>query len=147
MDELDKAGIGYTLVMADLDHFKQLNDQFGHDVGDQCLEIFSQVLKDACRGSDLPCRLGGEEFVLVLPGVGVKAGLAVALRVRSYLARAAAQGPAPFTVSLGVASSPDHGTSADAVLRAADAALFDAKEAGRDQVVPARMQTNLEAAR
>ncbi len=147
MDELDKAEIPYTLVMADLDRFKALNDRYGHDVGDRCLEIFSDVLRDACRGSDLPCRLGGEEFILVLPGVGVKAGLAVAMRIRAYLADAAERGPAPFTVSLGVAARPEHGSSAEAVLRAADAALFDAKEAGRNQVVPARMQTNLEAAR
>jgi len=145
--DLDAAGMPYALVMADLDHFKHLNDRFGHDVGDRCLEIFAQVLRDACRDSDLPCRLGGEEFVLVLPGVGVKAGLAVAMRVRTYLADAASRGPARFTVSLGVAARPEHGISAEAVLRAADAALYDAKEAGRDQVVPARMQSNLEAAR
>ena len=147
MDQLDQAEIPYTLVMADLDHFKSLNDRYGHDVGDRCLEIFAEVVKDACRGSDLPCRLGGEEFIMVLPGVGVKAGLAVAMRVRAYLADAVTRGPAPFTVSLGVAARPEHGNSAEAVLRAADAALFDAKEAGRNQVVPARMQTNIEAAR
>lgn len=145
--DLDLAGVPYALVMADLDHFKALNDRYGHDVGDRCLEIFANVLKDACRDSDLPCRLGGEEFVLVLPGVGVKAGLAVAMRVRAYLADAVTRGPARFTVSLGVAARPEHGSAAEAVLRAADAALYDAKEAGRDQVVPARMHTNLEAAR
>ncbi|HCH66068.1 MAG: hypothetical protein CL927_02440 [Deltaproteobacteria bacterium] len=147
MEELDKANLPYTLVMADLDHFKDLNDRYGHDIGDRCLEIFADVLRDACRGSDLPCRLGGEEFVLVLPNVGVKAGLAVAMRVRAYLADAVQRGPATFTVSLGVAARPEHGSTAEAVLRAADGALYDAKEAGRDQVVPARMQTNLEAAR
>jgi len=145
--DLDAVGVPYALVMADLDHFKSLNDRFGHDVGDRCLEIFAQVLRDACRDSDLPCRLGGEEFVLVLPAVGVKAGLSVALRVRSYLADACSRGPARFTVSLGVAARPEHGVTAEAVLRAADAALYDAKEAGRDQVVPARMQSNLEATR
>lgn len=146
MAELDEADLGYALVMADLDHFKQLNDQYGHEAGDRCLEIFAQVLRDASRDSDLPVRLGGEEFVIVLPNVGVKAGLAVAMRVRAYLADAARQAPAPFTVSLGVAARPDHGNSAEAVLRAADAALYDAKEAGRNQVVPARMHSNLEAA-
>ena len=58
--DLDVAGVPYALVMADLDHFKALNDRYGHDVGDRCLEIFAQVLKDACRDSDLPCRLGGD---------------------------------------------------------------------------------------
>ena len=147
VSDLDAAGIPYCLVMADLDHFKALNDRYGHDVGDRCLEIFSDVVKDACRDSDLPCRLGGEEFVMVLPGVGVKAGLSVAMRIRAYLADAVNHSPAPYTVSLGVAARPEHGNSAEAVLRAADAALYDAKEAGRNQVVPARMHTNLEAAR
>ena len=68
--ELDESGRPYTLVMADLDNFKDLNDRYGHDIGDRCLEIFADVLRDACRGTDLPCRLGGEEFVLILPNVG-----------------------------------------------------------------------------
>ncbi len=147
MAELDASNTPYTLVMADLDNFKALNDRYGHDIGDRSLEIFAEVLRDACRDSDLPCRVGGEEFVIILPGVGVKAGLAVSMRIRSYLADACSRAPATFTVSLGVAARPEHGNMAEAVLRAADAALYDAKEAGRDQVVPARMHTNLEAAR
>lgn len=135
---LDKAETEYTLVVSDIDHFKHLNDRLGHEAGDRCLEIYADVLRDACRDSDLPARMGGEEFVLVLPGVGMRAGLSVAMRIRAYLADTSRKAPAPFTVSIGVACRPDHGSNAESVLRAADDALYAAKEAGRDQVVPAR---------
>lgn len=142
---LDRSDTAYTLVVADIDHFKQLNDSLGHEAGDRCLEIFADVMRDACRDSDLPARLGGEEFVIVLPTVGMRAGLSVAMRMRAYLADASRRAPAPFTVSIGVASRPDHGSTAEAVLRAADDALYAAKEAGRDQVVPARAINALDA--
>jgi diguanylate cyclase (GGDEF)-like protein len=138
LSRLDATDSQYTLVVADLDNFKLVNDNLGHEAGDRCLEIFADVLRRACRGADLPARLGGEEFVVVLPNVGMRAGLAVAMRIRAYLADASGHAPTPFTVSVGVATRPDHGTSAEAVLRAADDALYAAKEAGRDQVIPAR---------
>jgi diguanylate cyclase (GGDEF)-like protein len=144
---LDSANIPYTVVLCDLDHFKRLNDTYGHDVGDKCLVTFAEVLRRACRDSDVPCRLGGEEFVLLLPGANMKAGLSVALRIRTFLAEASARIQLPYTASIGVASKPDHGNSGEAVLRAADAAMYDAKEGGRDQVVPARALPLLEAAR
>lgn len=144
---LDSANIPYTVVLCDLDHFKRLNDSYGHDVGDKCLVTFAEVLKRACRDSDVPCRLGGEEFVLLLPGANMKAGLSVALRIRTFLAEASARIHLPFTASIGVASKPEHGSSGEAILRAADAAMYDAKEGGRDQVVPARALPLLEAPR
>lgn len=139
LSSLDEADLPYGIVVADLDRFKDLNDRFGHEVGDRCLQLFAKVLRQACRDSDLPCRMGGEEFVIVLPKAGVRAGLAVAMRVREYLYDAVEGSPHPFTVSLGVAARPEHGKTAEAVLRAADAAMYDAKQAGRDQVVPARL--------
>jgi diguanylate cyclase (GGDEF)-like protein len=142
---LDRSDTAYTVVVADIDHFKQLNDTHGHEAGDRCLEIFADVMRDACRDSDLPARMGGEEFVIVLPTVGMRAGLSVAMRMRAYLADASRRAPATFTVSIGVASRPDHGSTAEAVLRAADEALYAAKEAGRDQVVPARAISQLNA--
>jgi len=135
---LDAAELPYTIVMADLDDFKALNDSWGHDTGDRCLQLFADVLREACRGSDLPCRFGGEEFVILLPDVGMKAGLAVAMRIRAYLAEAVAKQQVQFTVSLGVACRPEHGRTAEAVRQAADRAMYDAKEGGKDQVVPAR---------
>ena len=145
LSRLDRSDTAYTVVVADIDHFKGLNDTHGHEAGDRCLEIFADVMRDACRDSDLPARMGGEEFIIVLPTVGMRAGLSVAMRMRAYLADACRRAPAPFTVSIGVASRPDHGTTAESVLRAADEALYAAKEAGRDQVVPARALSALEA--
>ncbi len=142
---LDEADLPYGIVVADLDHFKDLNDRFGHETGDRCLQLFAEVMREACRDSDVPCRMGGEEFVIILPNVGVKAGLAVAMRIREYLYEAVAGQPAQFTVSLGVAARPEHGRTAEAVLRAADTAMYEAKEAGRDQVVPARLLPTAEA--
>ena len=144
---LDPTETPFCVVAADLDHFKALNDAYGHEEGDRCLRIFARVLEDASRGSDLACRVGGEEFLVLLPGVGLRAGLAVSMRVRTLLADALADDPIQFTVSLGVAARPDHGGTSDAVIRAADAALYEAKENGRDQVVPARGGALLGAAR
>jgi diguanylate cyclase (GGDEF)-like protein len=151
MDErlaaLDAAKTPYAVIFGDLDHFKNINDTYGHETGDRCLQTFADVLRRASRDSDLPCRKGGEEFVLILPHAGMKAGLAVAMRIRAFLADASSKMGLPFTASLGVASRPDHGNTYDSVIRAADAAMYDAKEAGRDQVVPAFVRSNLEAAR
>ena len=143
--DLDRNGSHYCLIVADIDHFKAINDRHGHDVGDRCLQIFAQVLRDACRNSYLPCRHGGEEFVAVLPDAGMRAGLAVAMRIRALLREAGRKAPTPFTVSMGVAAHPNHGDQGDRVLRAADAAMYDAKESGRDQVIPAHLALDVEA--
>ena len=87
MDEhlrrLDGAEVPYTVIVADLDHFKQINDTHGHDVGDRCLQLFADILKEACRDTDIACRPGGEEFSLILSGAGTDAGMAVASRIRA----------------------------------------------------------------
>ncbi|MDP6931554.1 MAG: GGDEF domain-containing protein [Myxococcota bacterium] len=134
MDELDADDGEYTLVAADLDHFKFINDTFGHATGDRCLQIFARVLREACRATDLPARIGGEEFVVVLPGVGAEAGARVAERIREILVEASQHTGQSFTTSLGVASSSIHGQSARDVLRSADEALYTAKREGRDKV-------------
>ena len=134
LERLDREGQSYAILAADLDHFKRLNDTYGHEIGDRCLRIFAQVLRDACRSADLPCRPGGEEFTVVLPAVGVDAGLAVAERIRDLTDEVSRSGGIGFTVSIGVAARPEHGAVAEDVLRAADAALYEAKEAGRNRV-------------
>ncbi|MBI5497444.1 MAG: GGDEF domain-containing protein [Deltaproteobacteria bacterium] len=132
---LAAAGTRFAVVAADLDHFKRLNDTYGHEVGDQCLKAFAGVLREACRTHDLPCRPGGEEFTLVLPGSDMAGGQAVAERIQRLLAAACERRGMAFTTSLGVAACAGEGEQAADVLRRADAALYAAKAAGRDRIV------------
>jgi diguanylate cyclase (GGDEF)-like protein len=124
-----------TIAMADLDHFKNLNDAFGHGSGDRALRLFTQVLTESVRTKDLVCRYGGEEFVVALPGCGSENARVIfdALRTRLEAAITVAGMP-KFSVSFGIVEA---GQSEDlqAVIGRADAALFDAKHQGRDQVV------------
>jgi len=124
----------YAVLMADLDHFKQLNDVHGHDAGDRALRLFSKVLRDSVRDGDLVGRYGGEEFLVVLPGQDAMSGSRVAERIRGALDQALASGGSPrFTTSIGVAASAAGAVFED-IVRTADTALFEAKHLGRDQV-------------
>ena len=128
-------GTPFVMVLADLDKFKKLNDNFGHEVGDKALQLFSGVLRDNVRGNDLVSRLGGEEFVLVYPNMSVEISIEAIGRVRQALARAIAASRLPsFTCSFGVTHS-DVGGDGDWILRVADAGLLRAKELGGDQAV------------
>jgi len=128
-----------AVVMLDVDHFKEYNDAFGHATGDAVLGALGSLLHDELRGGDIACRFGGEEFTLVLP----EATLEDAVR-KAHLLREAARAlkipPASrsITLSLGVAEFPEDGETAPSLLRAADLALYAAKEAGRDCVMTAR---------
>lgn len=125
----------FVLVLADLDHFKNLNDSYGHETGDRALQLFAQVLRDKVRGNDVIARLGGEEFVLVYPNMSVTTSIEAVERVRDGLTQSLAVSTLPdFTCSFGITHSTV-GRSAEAILRVADAGLLRAKELGRDQVV------------
>lgn len=130
----------YAVLFADLDHFKDLNDTYGHETGDRALRVFAGVLRSSLRPSDLASRFGGEEFVAFLDDCDTRAAREVADRLRSELAARLADGGVPsFTVSVGVAghglARDPHSTEGfDAVLGAADAALLHAKAEGRDRV-------------
>ena len=141
MDEhlkrLDTSDVPYAVITADLDHFKSINDTHGHDVGDKCLQLFANILHEVSRDTDTAARPGGEEFALILSGASVDAGMAVASRIRAMLAQATRRQGPEFTASLGIAARPQHGERAEEVLRAADVALYDAKDQGRDQCVAA----------
>jgi diguanylate cyclase (GGDEF)-like protein len=125
-------GSDFALVMVDLDHFKDLNDTFGHETGDRALRLFAETLRRAVRRDDLACRYGGEEFAIVLPHSTVTDATDVLERVRAGLRSAISAGSAPaFTASFGIALSSSY-TEFDEVVARADQALFEAKDAGRD---------------
>jgi diguanylate cyclase (GGDEF)-like protein len=135
--ELHATGTPYSVAYGDLDHFKDLNDVFGHATGDRALRTFSQVLRDSLRPADIPGRYGGEEFVIVLPECPVDEARQVLERVRERMAERIVIAELPgFTISFGLASSEQAGTF-DEVVALADAALLAAKGGGRDQIVTA----------
>jgi diguanylate cyclase (GGDEF)-like protein len=125
----------YAVVFADIDHFKDLNDTFGHETGDDCLRAFARVLSRATRPGDLCARYGGEEFVVLLPDARSADAESIAERIQVLLAEELRDTRlAPFTVSVGIAST-NHASSIDEVIRAADHAMFQAKSAGRNRIV------------
>ncbi len=130
-----KAGEAFVVAFADLDHFKDLNDKHGHEIGDRALRLFARVLRDSIRPADIAARYGGEEFVILLPECTLVDARIVANRVRERLAIAVAGATVPpFTVSIGLAAWEDPEGIDDTVARA-DAALLAAKSAGRDRVL------------
>ena len=133
------------LLMVDLDHFKQVNDTWGHPAGDDVLAGLAGTLRTQCRRSDVLGRFGGEEFLVLLPGVHDAEAVAAAQRIRGEVTRLAVPSTdkrgAPVvirgrTTSVGVAMFPSDARSVDELVQAADAAVYTAKENGRDQVWP-----------
>ena len=135
--ERNQRSIG--IIMIDLDHFKKLNDTLGHDAGDTVLREVGAFLQTHIRGEDIACRYGGEEFTLILPEVTLEVTRERAEQLRTEFKqldlRHRYQSFGIITLSLGVAVFPQHGSTAPAVMRAADSALYRAKETGRDRVV------------
>jgi diguanylate cyclase (GGDEF)-like protein len=131
----ERHGQPYSAVAMDLDRLKPLNDTFGHEMGDLALRGFAGVLRRLVRGSDIPVRTGGDEFLLLLPQTALPDGAAAAERVRRAVRqRGTADPAAAITVSAGVAAWRP-GRSAEDVLQAADAMLYQAKRSGRDRVL------------
>jgi diguanylate cyclase (GGDEF)-like protein len=130
-----------TLMLLDLDHFKHFNDTFGHEAGDLVLKEVGNLLRQVFRAGDVPCRLGGEEFVVILPDVEPDAirpraeELATRLRNRELQLRKQPLGR--VTLSAGLAGMPEHGTTQAELLQAADLALYAAKRRGRDRLLVA----------
>lgn len=122
-----------AVIMIDLDHFKQLNDRAGHQAGDHVLVEVGALLKRHVRGSDIACRYGGEEFALVLPKATLDGAHRRCEEICSAIRRERDR-LRGVTASLGVALYPEHAGDAEALLRAADQALYEAKAAGRNQV-------------
>jgi diguanylate cyclase (GGDEF)-like protein len=132
-----RSGQHCSIVMADLDHFKEVNDRHGHAAGDAMLKVAASALRSVLRGEDVVARWGGEEFILFLPNTDGDAARVVAEKARSTLAaaaRAAAGTTGGVTASFGIATHRA-GRTLEATIAAADRALYRAKEAGRDRVV------------
>ena len=141
-----RQGRSLSLLTVDLDHFKQLHDRFGHTVGDEILREVASALRDSTRQSDLCVRMGGEEFLVLLPGADLRAGMECAERIRQAIARirvaaraeegapVASDGVATITASVGVSTLGRH-TTLQSLYQKADEALYAAKASGRDRVL------------
>ncbi|HXG75031.1 MAG TPA: diguanylate cyclase [Gaiellaceae bacterium] len=133
-----RTGLPLTAVMLDVDHFKRLNDEHGHEAGDEALAAVAAALRSRLRESDAAARWGGEEFLLLLPATEREGGVRLAEDVRETIERlAVASRSFRVTASLGVAELPSDAIDADGLVRAADQALYDAKRSGRNRVVAA----------
>jgi diguanylate cyclase (GGDEF)-like protein len=129
-----QTGSPLTLILLDLDHFKEINDRHGHPVGDQVLATVGAVLRGVLRSGDFGARNGGEEFAIVLPDTDVSTGIQIAERVRVAISGITLPGvDVSVTASLGVAGYPDHASTLERLERLADAALYVAKRSGRNR--------------
>jgi diguanylate cyclase (GGDEF)-like protein len=136
-----RSGEPFALALLDLDHFKQLNDGHGHPFGDEILRRTAHELRSGTRTHDVLGRYGGEEFALLMPGLGKEAGVRAAERVRGHVEALELKhdhGRLHLTISGGVAAFPQDGADWESLLTAADEALYEAKASGRNRVVPAR---------
>ncbi len=128
-----------SMLMADIDHFKHVNDTFGHATGDRVLQAVAGILKEALRGDDVCARYGGEEFAVLLPHTASEGAMLAAQRIRDTLGQTRYTGlglpvDAHVTISIGIATCPGDATGMDELLEFADQALYQAKAAGRDTV-------------
>ncbi|WP_339885175.1 diguanylate cyclase [Vreelandella maris] len=131
-----------ALITIDIDHFKHINDEYGHDVGDDVLKNFTQIVSDLLRQEDLLCRVGGEEFAVLLPNTAIELAQQVAERIRASIEEATTlveyegtQQALKITASLGVTSVRDQEKSLKPALKRADIGLYEAKENGRNQII------------
>lgn len=132
-----REGNPLSLVMLDIDHFKKVNDTYGHQVGDEALRMLASTLLADIRAEDVACRYGGEEFLILLPNMPLETAMMRAEAWRSAvegLCVALGNFRITFTVSLGVAAYPEHGKTPDELTRCADRALYRAKNEGRNQI-------------
>jgi diguanylate cyclase (GGDEF)-like protein len=126
------------VIMIDLDHFKRVNDTYGHEAGDKVLKTLAFTLSEQCRRGDFACRYGGEEFVIVMPNITTDIAYERAENIRRYLnSMSVPYGPynLTITISMGIACYPVNGDTRESILHAADQAMYGAKEAGRDHIL------------
>lgn len=142
---LERKNLPLALIMIDVDNFKSFNDTFGHEAGDAVLRDLGGILQRYVRGGDIACRYGGEEFTVILPEATIETGRqrAEILREAMRELRLVHDGKSlgAVTLSLGVAASPENGRKREHLLQAADAALYEAKDGGRNRVVVSNAKT------
>ena len=136
----ERRGAQLCVVMLDIDYFKQFNDSFGHGAGDKIIREFGRILREHLRKSDISCRYGGDEFVLILPDSSIADTQERMEQIRTILRglqkiHYGEEALGRITLSAGIAYMPDHGTTENELLQAADKALYSAKKAGRDRIV------------
>jgi len=151
VEELERAGRfqgRMSAIMVDIDHFKKLNDEFGHLLGDETLRLVATILKQQLRKMDMVCRYGGDEFAILVPETTGENAIRVAEKLRRHVETHPFPGvPRPVTISCGVADYPSHGMTRDEVVAAADTALYTAKQAGRNRVAWATLKKEFSASR
>ncbi|MBK7767945.1 MAG: diguanylate cyclase [Sulfuritalea sp.] len=133
-----REGAPLTMLMIDVDHFKMVNDDYGHQAGDEVLRVLGKLLLENARTEDIVCRYGGEEFLLVLPKMPLDIALDRAAQLLKFVQETSVsygEMRIRTTVSIGVATTPAHADSAEALLKCADKALYQAKARGRNRVV------------
>ena len=128
---------GFSVLVGDVDHFKQYNDAFGHPAGDEVLQTIAEIMRDSTRKTDCCARYGGEEFVIVLPDTSAADAMDTAEHIRARVAAKKFSGR-KMTLSIGVATFPEDADDAESIIAVADEALYQAKREGRDRTVRAR---------
>ena len=143
MSLIKRTELPFSCIMADVDHFKNINDTYGHAFGDDALCAVSQIFTENSRTEDIVCRYGGEEFVLLLPGIDIEGAMIFAERLRrivSQLTLPHGEQQVKLTCSFGVAQVGLRDFADVTLVQLADQALYDAKRSGRDRVVAAIVQ-------
>ncbi|HEU4479745.1 MAG TPA: diguanylate cyclase [Pyrinomonadaceae bacterium] len=135
-------GRPFSLITIDIDHFKQVNDTYGHEAGDEAIKTLARVLQQGTRGIDLAARIGGEEFAVILTETNLSGAVEVAERLRVALKSIEIQSVGQIAASFGVAECPSQAETARELVARADAALYEAKREGRDRVARASEVTS-----
>ena len=136
ISESKRSGQPLSVLMLDLDEFRELNERYGHDAGNRALCCLADCMRQSLREGDVACRYGGDEFVIILNGVPLTAAMLAAERVRKRVQETGLVAPLaePITCSIGVASYPANASTAASLLKAADVALYESKHSGKNQV-------------
>jgi len=135
VNQLVKFNTPFSVIEIDIDFFKRINDNFGHDVGDETLIALTKIIQKMSRRDDIVARVGGEEFILILPHENTETALLIAERLREKMASATFDHIGNLTISIGIATWPKHSSDVEQVYKLADKALYKAKEQGRNRCV------------